>query len=89
MALKPDGEQWVIKEQIVEDLPTGLTFQFSVVDDPDGPFRLKIFGNLPFGNREIIFDAEGKKVGGGIAMSGICRPSWLRELEPRKGASHD
>ena len=80
MALKPNGKKWTIKEQIVEDLPTGLTFQFSLVDDPDGPFRLKIFGDFPLGNREIIFDAEGQKVGGGTSITGTCRPSWLREI---------
>jgi hypothetical protein len=80
MALKPKGMQWKIMEQIIEDLPTGLTFQFAVVDDPDGPFRLRIYGDVPFGNREIIFGAGGERTGGGTATAGACRPSWLQEI---------
>jgi len=44
MELKPDARDWTIKEQILEDPVTGLTFQFEAVpDDLDAPFRLKIF----------------------------------------------
>lgn len=80
MALKPNGKEWMVMEQIIEDLPTGITFQFSVVDDPDGPFRLHIFGDIPFGNREIIFSRDGKRMGGGTSTTGSCRPSWLQEI---------
>ena len=51
---------WTIKNQVFEDLPTGLTFQFETVDDTSAPFRFRIFGDsLPFGNREILFMPDG------------------------------
>ena len=76
MALKPSGGICQIKEQIIEDAVSGLTFQFERHDD--GTSRLRVYGDLPFGNREIYFDAEGKEGGAGTALSGLCRPSWLR-----------
>lgn len=55
----------------------GLTFQFEVVpDDKDVPYRLRIFGDLPFGNREILFDRHGIANGGGTLLAGICKPTW-------------
>lgn len=79
MSLKPEGQDWTIREQIVEDPASGLTFQFEV--DPTGKRRFRIFGNLPFGNREIIFDQNGKEAGAGTAMTGLCRPAWLQEID--------
>lgn len=83
MALKPDASDLTIKEQIIEDPVTGLTFQFEVVpNDPGAPFRLRIFGEcLEYGNREFLFSKDGYKVGAGTHMSGLCRPAWLTELE--------
>lgn len=38
MGLKDDAQDWTIKEQILEDKPTGLTLQFEFVpDDHDAP----------------------------------------------------
>lgn len=75
MSVKPNGRQWCVVEQIVEDLVSGLTFQFEVM--PDGESRLRVFGDtLPFGNREIVFDAAGVEAGGG-SYTGLCRPAWL------------
>lgn len=75
MSVKPDGKMWEIREQIVEDPATGLTFQFEVM--PNGEPRLRIFGSeLPFGNREIVFDGNGEEAGGGT-YTGLCRPAWL------------
>ncbi len=79
MAVKPDAKDWTIKEQIIEDLATGLTFQFEVT--PQGSTRFRIFGDLPFGNREFIFDRNGAEAGSGTVLSGLCRPSWLTAID--------
>lgn len=77
--LSPD---WKIKQQIVEDPSSGLTFQMEVMPDTSAPYRLRIFGEaLPFGNREILFDKDGKKVGSGTFTGGLCKPTWTQELE--------
>ena len=68
-----------IKEQIVEDQVTGLTFQFEVT--PSGERQLRIYGDLPYGNREIVFDQNGQKAGSGTFVAGLCRPAWLTVAE--------
>lgn len=78
MALKPNGSLCKIREQIIEDEITGITLQFETRDD--GTTKLILFGNFPYGNREIIFDKSGKEGAAGIALSGSCRPSWLHEV---------
>lgn len=79
MALKPDGKPWTIIEQIIEDPVSGLTFQFEAM--PDGEYRLAIFGaSLEFGNREFSF-TDGKMVGAGTHIRGLCRPAWLESIE--------
>jgi hypothetical protein len=61
MALKPNAGTCWIREQTVEDLPSGLTLRVEAREDG---FRLVISGRvLPRGNREIVFDAEGRAVG--------------------------
>ena len=78
MAIKPEAKDWTIKEQIVEDSASGLTFQFEVL--PCGEARLRIFGkSLPFGNREIQFDKSGEEAGAGTSR-GLCRPAWMTEV---------
>ena len=39
MAIKPDAGILKIKEQIIEDPVTGLSFQFAVVPGSSAPFR--------------------------------------------------
>ena len=80
MAIKPDAENLTIKEQIIEDPVSGLSFQFSVIEGSDSPFRLRVFGGLPNGNREFVFDKKGIRTGAGSTIGGICRPSWLSEV---------
>ena len=80
MAVKPSGRLCEIREQIIEDPVSGLTFQFLLVPDSDAPVRLRVFGALPHGNREFLFDHNGQEAGAGTAFSGTCRPSWLREV---------
>ena len=81
MALKPNGKQWTIREQIIEDLVSGLTLQFETDLENSAPFRLRIFGNLPYGNREILFDVDGGEAAAGTYPGGTCRPSWLRKAD--------
>ena len=61
MAVKPNGRNCIIKEQIIEDHVTGVTLQFEVVRG--GTARLRIFGRFPFGNRTG-------------AKDGIVPPLW-------------
>lgn len=68
-------KDWTIKQQIVEDVATGITLQFEVA--PNGTKRLRLFGDLPFGNREIIFDQEGNEAGSGTLLTGLCKPTWF------------
>jgi hypothetical protein len=81
MALKPDGALCSIREQIIEDPASGLTFQFVHAPNSSAPVRLRIFGDLPFGNREILFDKNGNEAGAGTALTDSCRPTWLREVK--------
>jgi hypothetical protein len=76
--LKPKGALCAIKEQIVEDLASGLVLQFEC---QNGRTRLVIAGRaLPFGNREIIFDNEGREAAAGTLVGEFRRPSWLKEV---------
>ena len=78
MALKPDGGQITIKEQIIDDLASGLTLQFEKA--PDGEGVLRIFGDLPFGNRSLAFTVDGQLTGAGTHLTGSC-PSWLQPVD--------
>jgi hypothetical protein len=65
-----------VREQIVEDLASGLILQFEC---SDGKMRLVIAGkSLPFGNREILFDREGKESAAGTLLGEFRRPTWLK-----------
>lgn len=76
MPLKPNGVLCAIREQIVEDLASGLILQ---IECTNGRTRLVIAGRaLPFGNREIIFDSEGKEAAAGTLVGEFRRPSWLK-----------
>ena len=78
MPIKPNGSLCAIKEQIVEDLASGLILQFEC---QHGKTRLVIAGRaLPFGNREIIFDREGRESAAGTLVGEFRRPSWLKEV---------
>ncbi|MBC8338077.1 MAG: hypothetical protein ISR51_01700 [Rhodospirillales bacterium] len=80
MAVKPEADNLTIKEQIIEDPVSGLSLQFSVVEGSDSPFRLRVFGALPHGNREFVFDTAGIRTGAGSAVGSFCRPTWLTEV---------
>ncbi len=80
MAAKPNGNICRIREQIIEDQVTGLTLQFVQMPETDAPVRLRIFGNFPHGNREILFDSDGNEAGGGTVLTGSCRATWIKEV---------
>ena len=78
MTLKPNGQQVTIREQIIEDPVSELTFQF--IRTPSGEAIIRIFGNLPLGtNRELIFDQDGQLAGAGTSLVDSC-PSWLERV---------
>ncbi len=81
MDLFEGPRQWIVEEQIVEDPASGLTLQFEVM--PDGHYALRLFGNLPFGNRELIFDAKGREAGAGTALRGPHLPTWHLCVDPQ------
>jgi hypothetical protein len=65
-----------IREQIVEDLPSGLVLQFELLEG--GGARLTLAGKaLAGGNREILFDAEGRVLHTRRSAHAFRRPSWL------------
>ena len=74
MPIKPLARQCYIREQIVEDLPSGLTLQFEAFE---GGLRLTIAAKSIPGNREIVFDGEGRAVTTGASKHAFRRPSWL------------
>jgi hypothetical protein len=74
MPIKPLARQCHIREQIVEDLPSGLTLQFEAFEDG---VRLTIAGKALPANREIVFDAEGAASKTGASKHAFRRPSWL------------
>ena len=78
MPLKPNGAVCAIREQIVEDVSSGLTLQFEC---HDGKVRLVIAGkSLPFGNREILFYHDGREAAAGTLLGEFRRPSWLKKV---------
>lgn len=82
MATKPGARDLIIKEQIIEDLASGLTIQFERNDErADCPFMMIICGDsLPFGNREILFTPEGEEGAAGTFVGGRPKPSWITEI---------
>ena len=73
--IKPDAQDCRIKEQIIDDVLTGLTLQFDAL--PDGTYRLRISGEIPFGNRDWIFNSQGEEAGGGTGLACTPRSDWL------------
>jgi len=79
MPIKPNGSLCRIREQIIEDPASGLILQFEC--DEGGRARLVIAGrSLPMGNREILFDAEGREAAAGTLVGEFRRPNWLKPV---------
>lgn len=75
---QPDGV-CPVREQIITDEATGLTFQFEL--DEDGCTRFRIFGRaLPCGNREIILNPEGRHTASGMILRGLTKPTWRTRM---------
>jgi len=67
--LKRDAKTLRIKEQMINDLTTGLMVLLRVT--PDGEARIEINGDtLPLGNRSFQFDSDGQLVSTGTSVSG-------------------
>ena len=79
MAIKPNGKFCKIREQIIEDPVSGLTLQFEIRDNETT--KLLIYGDLPYGNRELVFDQQGEMTASGVALGYVCRPSWIRAIK--------
>lgn len=58
-----------LQEQVIEDDITGLTFSLDAVPESKATtYRVRITGNIPFGNRDIYFDKDGKLAGMGTSV---------------------
>jgi len=80
MPIKPNGALCKVREQIVEDDASGLILQFECTNT--GRMRLIIAGAaLPFGNREILFDDDGREAAAGTLLRRFRRPSWLTKAK--------
>ena len=81
MPLKPNGALCRVREQIIEDAPSGLVLQFEC---DDGRLRLVIAGRaMSLGNREILFDQEGREAAAGTLVGEFRRPNWLKGVKSR------
>ena len=79
MPLKPNGALCHVREQIIEDAASGLILQFEC--DDDGRLRLVLAGKaLSLGNREILFDEQGREAGAGTLVGEFRRPNWLKSV---------
>jgi hypothetical protein len=65
-------------DDVRQIVPGGLILQFEC---QNGRTRLVIAGPaLPFRNREIIFDSEGREAADGTMVGEFRRPSWLKDV---------
>ncbi len=66
----------IVAEQWIDDPVSGLRIGIQVYDDADIGVKLILIRTgdeiLPFGNREIFFDADGKECGGGMYLGNVC-----------------
>jgi hypothetical protein len=78
MPLKPNGALCRVREQIIEDPASGLILQFEC---DDGRLRLVLAGrSMSVGNREILFDEQGREAGAGTLVGEFRRPNWLKPV---------
>jgi hypothetical protein len=79
MAVKPNGRLLAIREQIVYDRASGLTLQFELREDGVGAMR--VFGPLPHGDLEMVFDHSGAvRSLAPVPAEASSRPSWLKSV---------
>jgi hypothetical protein len=78
MPLKPNGALCRVREQIIEDPASGLILQFEC---DDGRLRLVLAGrSMQVGNREILFDEQGREAGAGTLVGEFRKPNWLKPV---------
>jgi hypothetical protein len=67
-----------VREQIIEDPASGLILQFEC---HDGRLRIVLAGKaFAHGNREILFDDEGREAAAGTLLGEFRKPSWLKSV---------
>ena len=67
--LKENSKDLKIKEQVLLEDASGLTLEFVVTEDEKFPYCIRIYGEiLPFGNRVIYIDKDGKIDGAGTYL---------------------
>jgi hypothetical protein len=72
--------QWCVKNQLIDDDVSGLTFRFDIL--PSGEPILKLYGAiLPHGNRQIRFSPSGDLQHFATSVLGVERPNWPRRAE--------
>lgn len=59
------------QQTIDDDAVSGLTLKF-IGPRSDGSSKLVIIGDLPFGNREFIFEPAGSHGGSGTFVGDMC-----------------
>jgi hypothetical protein len=80
MTIKTSTKLLNLREQIIEDAVSGLTLKLERAQD--GTARLKIYGVMPFGTREFIFDGLGQEAGARTAPTQLCCPSAPLHFAP-------
>ena len=68
MTMRSGEKLLALREQLIEDAASGLTIKIEPAED--GTPRLMIYGGLPCGKREFIFDPGGKFAG--AALRQLC-----------------
>jgi hypothetical protein len=77
MPVKPHAQPCTVREQIIEDLPSGLTLLFEAFE---GGTRFVIGGRaLRGGRREFVFDESGSLVRTS-AYAGEWPPRWFARV---------
>jgi hypothetical protein len=72
-------DRLTLQPQIIDDQAvSGLTL---VVEGTSYDCRIRILGDLPFGNRDFAFDRAGELVGTGTHLLDCPRPTFLRVVE--------
>ena len=69
-----DQKHLLIIEQGIDDPVSGLVLRFEAYQKPDTlhQFKLTILGDVKCGNRELIFDENGKHVASGVYTGHGC-----------------
>ena len=74
--IKENSKELRIMEQVLFEDASGLTIEFVMIESDDKfPYRIRIYGEvLPYGNREIFIDKDGKIDGGGTYLGASPYP---------------